>query len=678
MKRYPFKFLDAYSPDDKDLFFGRDEEIAKLYEMVFQDDLLLLYGASGTGKTSLLNCGLATKFQSHEWLPLYIRRGDNFNGSLNAALLTAAGEALDWIDEDLSSSGATPPSSLIPLVRNLKAIHMRYFKPLYLIFDQLEELYILGSAEEQRAFIQTIYEIQRINQPVKVILSIREEYLGHLYEFERQVPELMRKKLRVEPMTQDRVTAVLLGVHSSSLSNIHLKEGEEATLAEKIFIKIRGEEKTLSIDLPYLQVFLDKLYLQATGDFERQKDAVFSLNHLQAIGDIGDVLRDFLDEQVLRIASNQNIPPDVIWKTLSPFVTLEGTKEPLSSAMLLKRLPKLEEEFLSRCLHAFQESRILRFDERVERYEIAHDSLAKQIHAKRSDDEIALLEVQRLIKNQIALKENAREFFTEKQLGFIEPFLGQFHTTPEELDWIAKSQAQVQAERDAKERKAREELEKAKQQAEQERHLKEKALIAEREAIKSEKKAKRNLQITSVVAIAAIVFLFFAIVQMLNVRKAKVLLSQEIFESEIKTGLTYKLEGNYDKALDILDKTMRLKNDLKNPQLDSLERFHEEWTAIQFFVRDAEKARAAGDLLTALNHYKNAYRASQDVYLNNAIKNVQKDLDETFNRYLQKGDALINLGQNEEALESYKKALQLKPNEGILLEKIKKASQINQ
>ncbi|MBV6426121.1 MAG: hypothetical protein KIPDCIKN_00631 [Haliscomenobacter sp.] len=674
MKRYPFKFLDAYSPDDKDLFFGRDEEIAMLYEMVFQDDLLLLYGASGTGKTSLLQCGLATRFQSHEWLPLYIRRGDNFNESLNAALLGAAGEALDWIDEDLAFSAVSSTSSLNPLVRSLKAIHMRYFKPIYLIFDQLEELYILGSAGEQRAFIQTIQEIQRINQPVKIILSMREEYLGHLYEFERQVPELMRKKLRVEPMTQDRVTAVLLGVHASSSSNIHLKEGEEATLAEEIFKKIRGEEKTLSIDLPYLQVFLDKLYLQATGDFERQKDALFSLDHLQAIGDIGDVLRDFLDEQVLRIASNLDISPDEIWKTLSPFVTLEGTKEPLSSAMLIKRLPKLGEEFISKCVHAFQGSRILRFDERVERYEIAHDSLAKQIHAKRSDDEIALLEVQRLIKNQIAVKENAREFFTAKQLGFIEPFLAQFHPTPEELDWIATSQAQVQAEKDAEERKAHEELEKAKQQAEQERHLKEIALIAEREAIKSEKKAKRNLRITRIVAIAAMVFLLFAIVQMRYVRKAKTLLSQEIFETEIKTGLTYKLEGNYDKALDKLEKTLRLKNDLKKQQLDSLERFHVEWSAIQIFVLDAEKARVAGDLPTALNNYKNAYLASPDVYLYNAIESVQKDLDQTFNRYLQKGDALINLGKNEEALESYNKALRLKPNEDILLEKIKKAS----
>ena len=49
-KRYPFKFLDAYNKADTDIFFGRDEEVEALYQMTFQSDILLVYGASGTGK----------------------------------------------------------------------------------------------------------------------------------------------------------------------------------------------------------------------------------------------------------------------------------------------------------------------------------------------------------------------------------------------------------------------------------------------------------------------------------------------------------------------------------------------------------------------------------------------------------------------------------------------------
>jgi hypothetical protein len=308
-KRYPFKFLDAYTRQDNDIFFGRDEEVAALYEMVYQTDLLLVYGASGTGKTSLIQCGLASRFQSYDWLALNIRRGGDLNQSLEAALVAAGG----IVEADANQSA---PSVLAD---RFKAIYLRYFKPLYLIFDQLEELYILGSRAEQAQFIQTIQQVLRLDQPVKVILSIREEYLGQLYEFERAVPSLLRKKLRVEPMNLEKVKAVIQGVGSLKNSNVEIAAGEGAAFAEEVFARIRGDEKTLSIQLPYLQVFLDKLYRQLTK--EGQAQACFTRAALAQMAAIGDVLQEFLDEQVLRIAERLICPPADIWRVLSPFVT---------------------------------------------------------------------------------------------------------------------------------------------------------------------------------------------------------------------------------------------------------------------------------------------------------------------------------------------------------------------
>ena len=50
----PFKLLDAYTAADQNAFWGRDEEIADLYGMVTKNRLILVYGQSGTGKTSLV------------------------------------------------------------------------------------------------------------------------------------------------------------------------------------------------------------------------------------------------------------------------------------------------------------------------------------------------------------------------------------------------------------------------------------------------------------------------------------------------------------------------------------------------------------------------------------------------------------------------------------------------
>ena len=80
--RSPFKFLDSYTASDRDIFFGRDTEVEEVYSKVFQSNLLLVYGASGTGKSSIINCGLANKFSDSDWLPVHVRRGEHMVRSM--------------------------------------------------------------------------------------------------------------------------------------------------------------------------------------------------------------------------------------------------------------------------------------------------------------------------------------------------------------------------------------------------------------------------------------------------------------------------------------------------------------------------------------------------------------------------------------------------------------------
>ena len=131
--RSPFKFLDAYTLADKEVFFGRTEEVEELYEMVFKSPLALVYGMSGTGKTSLIQCGLASRFDGPDWFPIAIRRNDNINDSIKATMG-------DLLGENQQES----------LADNVSYLFRYYLRPVYFIFDQLEELFILGSQEEQQ------------------------------------------------------------------------------------------------------------------------------------------------------------------------------------------------------------------------------------------------------------------------------------------------------------------------------------------------------------------------------------------------------------------------------------------------------------------------------------------------------------------------------------------------
>ena len=179
----PFKFLDSYTIKDHSVFFGRDQEITELHRKIFESKILLVYGLSGTGKSSLVNCGLASNFDESDWLPLYIRRGSSIGESLYDTLKKQA------------VTGLKKTQSISEMVNS---VYLDYFKPVFLIFDQFEELFIFGTKEERTGFIKLIKEIAGSNIQCRIVIIIREEFLAGITEFESDIPEIFSNRFRVE------------------------------------------------------------------------------------------------------------------------------------------------------------------------------------------------------------------------------------------------------------------------------------------------------------------------------------------------------------------------------------------------------------------------------------------------------------------------------------------------
>ena len=99
----PFKLLEPYAPGEGDDFHGREGESYALYHILRQSPLVLMYGASGTGKTSLLQAGLSKTFKRTEWLPVYILRKDDINAAARQALAALSGSELTQPEESLET-----------------------------------------------------------------------------------------------------------------------------------------------------------------------------------------------------------------------------------------------------------------------------------------------------------------------------------------------------------------------------------------------------------------------------------------------------------------------------------------------------------------------------------------------------------------------------------------------
>lgn len=434
----PFKFLDAYDKADKDIFFGREKETEMLYEKAFRSKFILVYGASGIGKTSLINCGLANRFSDTDWFELFFRRQGNINQSLSNGLLDALHESMKFSRKKAKRKLPSPDASVQELIQSL---YIRYFKPIYLIFDQFEELFILGTPEEKAEIIETFQALGDSEAHCTIIIIMREEYLADLDDFEAEIPLFLANRMRVEAMSRLQTESVV----------------RQTVMSPKIGVEVENPDLTIpsivdkisdgrSVQLAYLQVYLDRLYRSSIQNGQ----AVFSPELVNKTGELGDVMGLFLEEQIENIHQQlsleySDLSVDRIRELLSKFVTLDGTKLPVNEEDLYEQLRPLEPDFIDAAAQQLVTGRILRFSNGV--YEVAHDSLAKRIAENISLEERKLREVKLLVENRYDSFLITGALLSPKELGYIALYEDRIELSQDEKTFLQKSRRQAQKRR---------------------------------------------------------------------------------------------------------------------------------------------------------------------------------------------------------------------------------------
>ncbi|MGF1512465.1 MAG: hypothetical protein ACFB5Z_02040 [Elainellaceae cyanobacterium] len=160
---------------------GRQADIDRLVNRLGRNDnrLTVLYGQSGVGKSSILVAGLIPTLErstigSRETLPVLLQVYTDWRENLHEALLQALGEQRIPLEDEpeLSTLGQLAGND----ERNLTTV---------VIFDQFEEFYSACKRPHQRRefylFLKACLDIPY----VKVILSLREDYLHSLLEITR-------------------------------------------------------------------------------------------------------------------------------------------------------------------------------------------------------------------------------------------------------------------------------------------------------------------------------------------------------------------------------------------------------------------------------------------------------------------------------------------------------------
>ena len=419
MIKSPFKFLDSYTSEDRAIFFGRDREITELYRRIFESKILLVYGISGTGKSSLVNCGLASRFDDSDWLPVKVRRGSNI---------------IDNLNESFNKQAITPLRKNQSVSEKLQSIYLDHFKPVYFIFDQFEELFIFGSPEEKTRFIKLIKEIVESETQCRIILIIREEFLAGITEFESDIPEIFSNRFRVEKMK--RTSAIQAVEGPCKVHNIDTETGFPEEIIDKLCPA--GNE----IELTFLQIYLDRIFRVAVAEKQGSDKVKFSKEILSRAGSVSDLLGQFLEEQIRELDD-----PARGMAILKSFISAQGTKRQMNESDILDSIRTfgtlLTEGDLLKYINKFVDLRILRERDEHGYFELVHDSLASKVFEKFTAIEKDIIEVRQFIDNAYSVYKKRGKFLTSGDLKYIAPYEDKLYLNNQSEKFIDKSKNEI-------------------------------------------------------------------------------------------------------------------------------------------------------------------------------------------------------------------------------------------
>ncbi len=453
-KDSPFKFLDAYDKEDERIFFGRNKEIKELYDALSGVKHLVVYGPTGVGKSSLIECGLRNQFSDADWMAVTIRKGNHISKSFALKMQ----EALAAKGEELDISLSETDTDFFK--NSIERLYKNYFKPIYLLFDQFEEIFVEGTENERKIFFEQLRILINHRIPCKIILIMRDEFIGIFSKYEHLSPGIFQYRYRLGKMDKNHTVSVTNKTLSSYENRSFYDIENPKALSEKIVeiiskpnLNKKGFEKE-EVELIHLQVFLNELWIKANNVKKENQKPKLDISLIDEEKDFKSILTEFLkrENETLGEEYGKNIPLLV----LGLMVSEHKTKLQLSISDLQKGIAANDIELQSKLedlIRNLQDKKLIRSlnIDRDTKYEISHDLLAEAVFEGNLSGELIFrkkaLETYKVYSNRTG-------YLDKNGINHLKAF-EKYAPFPKELNTVIKrSLTHLKKQKDEKRRKA--------------------------------------------------------------------------------------------------------------------------------------------------------------------------------------------------------------------------------
>jgi WD40 repeat protein len=202
----PFPGLRPFREDEDYLFFGRENQIDSMINILAKRRFLAVVGTSGSGKSSLVNCGLEPALHQGlmanacgSWRIVKFRPGDHPIKAMAQALAKDGALFNNFQEQGLTlleMIESTLRLSSIGLLDIVEQASQKENFNLLLVADQFEELFRYrqlgkgadslgeGFSEEATAFVRLLLEVfDKEQDQIHIALTMRSDFLGDCTQF---------------------------------------------------------------------------------------------------------------------------------------------------------------------------------------------------------------------------------------------------------------------------------------------------------------------------------------------------------------------------------------------------------------------------------------------------------------------------------------------------------------
>jgi WD40 repeat protein len=265
----PYLGLQTFDEDWADIFFGRTAVVNELVERARRSPFLVVLGASGSGKSSVVRAGLIPRLKSGAlpgseiWRYSIIKPGDRPLDTLAAELTRLQGGDVTTV-LTLSRQLAESERGLLQAADLL--LDRVHAQRLVLIVDQCEELWTLMPTtaeqrdawiiQQQRPFIQLLLAaVASADSPLLVVLTLRADFLHRAAEHPSLARSIGDHILIVSPMVPAELREAI--VEPARLRGARFEPG----LVDELIVQVQGRSGAL----PLLEYTLLELWKRRDG-----------------------------------------------------------------------------------------------------------------------------------------------------------------------------------------------------------------------------------------------------------------------------------------------------------------------------------------------------------------------------------------------------------------------------